>query len=399
VAETISSIPLKKPAFVRNLPLIVANVKPELASGMYTIDTIDGPKKAFNLFRQSRALSILNNPDLYLQYKRPDNMLQFLESLIPDNDIREYVIRFIKTKLTTFGYSPVVLYFLGISGSGKDTFVELLNKILGEEYAYLAKPTADHFVEKHNGWMKDIFFAHLDEFGNQLSSLADKNEALGKIKTYTGSPYVQIREMRSDSTPRKHSVTFIMTANKNPLILDAEDRRFVIIKTPNILKEEEWVQANGGMSVTRDKMWGELNDFCYYLATEVKSLSSDEYTAPPNNPDKLGLIADMLNPVDYVVFCLMHGMVDRIKQIIEIAHYYPFTVLRTDSVYESRLRALVDAYDPEAYSIKYLNASLRKYNIKKIPTTLDGDRDNHCVFSVPVEFRKAVDFEVTQPIL
>ena len=119
-------------------------------------------------------------------------MLQYLETLVPDDRMRTYLLRFLKRKLTKYEYSPVSLYFLGVQGSGKDTLVEVLEKFLGSER--IAKPSAKEFLEQYNGWILDTYFAQLDEYGNQLSS-RDQDEALGKLKAYTGKPVISLRKM------------------------------------------------------------------------------------------------------------------------------------------------------------------------------------------------------------
>src|SRR5690606_37278455 len=123
-------------------------------------------------------------------------IINYFESLIPDDEMRAYVLIFLRTKLTTFNYSPVILYFIGKPGSGKDTLVNILRQIIGNEY--VSKPDTKVFLEQYNGWMIDKFIIQLDEYGNKLTRTADKQEVLGKLKAYTGSAALQIRAIRQD---------------------------------------------------------------------------------------------------------------------------------------------------------------------------------------------------------
>lgn len=268
----------------------------------------------FNLFRQTEYLAVLNNPKPYAgQYSRPKHIIKYFESLIPDDNMRMFVLQFLKTKLTTFDYSPIVLYFIGIPGSGKDTFVNIIRYIIGSQY--VAKPDTKVFLEQYNGWMLDKYFVQLDEYGNKLVRGSDRQEALGKIKAYTGSEDLQIRAMRTDGYNSRHSITFISTANKNPLPIETDDRRVAFIKTPNKLAEQKWVLEAGGIKHVQNIIKHEIMDFCYYLATEIDKLSGDEYVIAPETEDKEKLILDNLPALEHLEFLIQANKWDELKEL------------------------------------------------------------------------------------
>lgn len=276
-----------------------------LLNPSYEFGHLEGTDK-FNLFRQTPELEILNNPGPYkAEYKRPETIIKYFESLIPDDFMRSYVLSFLKTKLTTFKYSPVILYLIGKPGSGKDTLVNIIRLILGADY--VAKPDAKVFLEQYNGWMIDKFFIQLDEYGNKLNSQNDKHECLGKLKAYTGSEEIQIRAMRSDGFNYRHNITFIMTANSNPLPIETDDRRVAFIKTPNKLQSEDWVAEAGGISHVQDLIKKEIMDFCYYLATEVRPLRLDDYVTAPYTSDKDELILGGMNALDQISYYIQNN--------------------------------------------------------------------------------------------
>jgi len=99
---------------------------------------------------------------------------------VPNDKDRLWLLRFIRTKFTTFKYSPIILYFIGAQGSGKDTLFSLLTDIIGIEYT--AKPDTKVFCEQYNGWLMDKFLVQLDEYGNKLTSNAERNIVLGKLQ-------------------------------------------------------------------------------------------------------------------------------------------------------------------------------------------------------------------------
>lgn len=268
----------------------------------------------FNLFRQTAELNVLNNPAPYsTSYNRPTHILRYFETLIPDDFMRGYVLSFLKTKLTTFKYSPVILYMIGKPGSGKDTMVNLLGKIIGGDY--IAKPDTKVFLEQYNGWMLDKYIIQLDEYGNKLNKSSEKQEALGKLKAYTGSSEMQIRAMRQDGFNYKHSMTFVMTANTNPLPVETDDRRVAFIRTPNRLDKQTWVKEAGGISHVYDMIMSEVMDFCYYLATEVKVLKSDEYVIAPETEDKEKLILESMPAAEQIIFYIQHSKFDVLKDL------------------------------------------------------------------------------------
>lgn len=268
----------------------------------------------YNLFRQTPYLSVLNNPEPYASsYKRPETILKYLETLVPDDFMRQYLLQFVKTKLCTFKYSPIVLYFIGAHGSGKDTFTSILARIVGVDYT--SKPDTKVFLEQYNGWLMDKYFIQLDEYGNKLTRATDKQEALGKIKSYSGSPELQIRAMRSDGFNYQHAMTIIMTANSNPLPLESEDRRVAFLKTPNRLDRQEWVVNGGGIAAVQIKISNELMDFCYYLATEVDMLNSDAYVVAPDTADKTDLILDSMPAAELIAHLMMKNMFERLEML------------------------------------------------------------------------------------
>lgn len=308
--DSVAINPPKKAELKRSLPIINVVSNPGRSFGFH-IDN-DPSIKTLNTFVQTPELNILNNPEDYKEfYKRPETIIKFFNSLVPEAPMREYLLSFTKRKLMAFEYSPVILYFMGVHGSGKDTYVALLEKIIPN----LARPTVKEFLEKNNAWLLDTYFVQLDEYGNQLTRLSDKEEALGKLKAYTGKPQVQIREMRNDGFPYKHNATFVMTANKNPLMLEEGDRRVAFFPTPNILSEQDWVIQAGGIYDVHKKIMSEVKDFCYYLATEVEMLSGQAYVSPPNSDSKLTLIADSMYAASRLAYVMKNNMWDYLKDL------------------------------------------------------------------------------------
>lgn len=332
---------------------------------------IEGDDK-FNLFRQSPELAVINNPAPYAAaYNRPTTILSYMETLIPNDDVRAYILSFIRTKFTTFKYSPVTPYFIGKPGSGKDTFVEILRRIIGKDY--VAKPDTKVFLETHNGWMMDKYFIQLDEYGNKLTRNADKEEVLGRLKAYTGSADMQIRAMRNDGFNYKHSTTFILTANRNPLPVETDDRRFAFVKTPNKLETQDWVIQLGGISHVHDMMMNEIMDFCYYLATEVRNLHGDAYMIAPMTEDKENLIFENLPAAEQITYYIMR---EKFDLLCDLAEEYGIVNFHEgwdkNRLMDDKLSELYEAMTEGAGVYRTLIRHLRSSGLNRSHTTVRG---------------------------
>lgn len=353
-------------------PLIRTCEMPAKEYGFYQKDSYT---KVFNLFKQTQELAILNTPDGYSKlYKKPVNTLAYFESLIPHKDTRDYLLSFIKYKLTSFSYSPVILYFLGISGSGKDTFVNLLAKIIGEPA--VVRPSSKEFLSNFNGWLVGAQFVQLDEYGDQLKTFAEKDVALGLIKSYTGKPAVQIRQMRQDGYNYKHSATFVMTANSSPLMLEANDRRILYIDTPDKLENAPWVKKLNGTNIAIGLIMGEAKDFCYYLATEVKELSASEYQKPLETSSKIKAIAEDLSALEKLVYLMKNCMVEELADLAEDNFMPETTVININHkfIFHDDLTQLYLSMTDSKGKPRMLSKRLTKIGIKKEPTTKGGKK-------------------------
>lgn len=365
--------------------IIRTHVNPALDFGH-----VEGTDK-FNMFRQTPQLGVLNNPSTYEeQYNRPNTIIKYFETLIPDDYMRAYVLSFLKTKLSTFKYSPVILYLIGKPGSGKDTLVTILSEIIGRDY--VVKPDTKVFLEQFNGWLMDKYVIQLDEYGNKLNRSSDKQEVLGKLKAYTGSERINIRAMRQDSFDIFHSATFIMTANKNPLPIETDDRRVAFIKTPNILANAKWVNEEGGMTKVYEKIMSEIMDFCYYLAVEVDALDMDRYTKAPETEDREELILDNLPAAEQIVYYINHLKFKELKEL-----FFDFGIADYDDgwedcrLYEDKLEELYMAMTDDAGVIRTVTRMLKGIGIKREHTT----KNKTNAFYYYVEgLHKAVDEEV-----
>jgi hypothetical protein len=248
----------------------------------------------------------LLNPDEYAEEfadEIPETTILFFEHLIPDEETREYVLRFILTKLTTMQFSEVILYFLGIQGAGKNLFIDWLAMLTenqadnsSSDFQMVIEVDLENFLAKYNHWIVNALFANLDEYGEKTAGNFEDKKVLAQLKSYTGKENIQLRTMNNDPVPARHKCTFILTANENRLAPDLEDRRIVLIDTPKPLITAEFVTSRGGKSNAIDELFAEQELWCYYWATNYKYLIKDAYRTPPSTDFKKKLIMRHLSP-------------------------------------------------------------------------------------------------------
>jgi len=359
---------LKKNELKAALPTINVTATPNRPFGFFADD--DPTARTLNTFIRTPELAILGDPEAYAPlYKKPVTTLRFLETLIPEDEMRTYLLGFLKRKLTTFEYSPVMLYFLGVQGSGKDTVVQILEKIMGK----MARPTTREFLEMFNGWLLDTYFVQLDEYGNQLTTMRDKEEAFGKLKAYTGKQNVQIRQMRTDGFTYSHNATFISTANSNPFGMEDGDRRIALLPTPNVLLEADWVDD---VTEVHTQIMSETKDFCYYLATQVKPCSNTEYMKPPVTASKHVLIADSMFASHKLAYAMKHGMLEYIKDLA-VTYSCPriISAIANGRLHSDELEELYEVMTDFKGNMRSLNKAIRGAGIEIKDSSSSGQKN------------------------
>jgi hypothetical protein len=179
--------------------------------------------------------------------------------------------------------------------------------------------------------------------------------------------------MRQEGQEYIHSITMILTANRNPLSLDIDDRRFAFIQTPNRLDQQDWVAEEGGIVSLIERIEAETLDFCYYLATSVENLPPDEYVIAPQGGDKRKIILEGLPPYQRITQMIAQGQIEDLKELA-----YEHDILNfTDGWAYNRLldERVQDLYycltDGKGNKRAILNA-LRQANIRRLHTTSNG---------------------------
>lgn len=227
----------------------------------------------FNDYLRTEEQNILMDPSSYVGYKRPDVTLRFLENSMGYDKLYKFFLPFIKRKLTTHEFSPLILVFYGPPHSGKSAITNGVLRPLTKGRSISLSPEVA--TEKHNDWKVNQDFILLDELHNARQ---DHRQALLQVmNSTTGSNILTgIRKMNQSASSEEYrnEATFVITCNK-PVKLSSEpqDRRLVISRS--------FKSASEALGMENDRIFTsivqESKDFAYYLATEVELLHHTLY--------------------------------------------------------------------------------------------------------------------------
>lgn len=272
----------------------------EVYEDMANVVTVVQPKedfgylnddREFNLFKPTKALRILADPTMHEDdYTEPTEFIAYMAHFIPNEQQREYFLSLLKTKLTTFDYSPVVPYIIGIPGSGKGLLMTILEQIMGGGYVTKELSGSQFINDFNKGWLEHKYIVNLNELAEGLQTKSERTKAIGQLKLYTGSTSFQCHGKGKDVYTAPMNAMFIMTANSNPLSIEDNDRRVYYISTPNTFNSAPQCLASESSNAIYHAILEQIDDIVYWLATEVKMLSKNDYTTAPFNSGKNELI-------------------------------------------------------------------------------------------------------------
>jgi len=125
------------------------------------------------------------------------------------------------------------------------------------------------------------------------------------------------------------------------------------------------------MAAVYNQIHTEVNDFAYYLATEVDNASIDEYMEPPETLDKKILIASKFSAGNKIAFLLHSGMYTELEKITrELDVKNVFNGCADGRIYEDDLFELYDEMTEGKGTKRGLAAAMKEF--EKVPTTYKG---------------------------
>jgi len=140
----------------------------------------------------------------------------FLEQILPDPDVREFLQRFAGYCLTGDVTEHVIAFLLGIGANGKTTFLEALTKVMGD-YACQAAP--DLLLRRrddpHPAGLADLKGARL-ALASETGEGRHLDEAL--VKRLSGGDRIKARQLYKDWFEFDPTHKFVVATNHRPEI-------------------------------------------------------------------------------------------------------------------------------------------------------------------------------------
>jgi putative DNA primase/helicase len=165
---------------------------------------------------------------------------QFIDRVLPDVDVQDYLQRIIGASLFGAVVEHVLPILTGIGANGKGTFTRALEHALGD-YASSAEP--DLFMHRQNAHPT----GEMDLLGRRLVfvSETEQNRRMdeAKMKRLTGGDTVRARRMRQDFIEFRPSHLPLLVTNHLPRVSGDDDatwRRLRVIPFAVSIPRAEW---------------------------------------------------------------------------------------------------------------------------------------------------------------
>lgn len=227
----------------------------------------------FNTYKRSDEQEILMNPDIYKDYQYPDVTIRFLENSMGAERLHKFFLPFIRRKLTTRQFSPLIMVLWGPPHSGKSAVTNGILRPLTKGRNITLSP--EIATEKYDDWKLNKDVVLVDEVHNTRSDILQK--MVQTMNTISGSDiFTGVRAMQASASSDEHpnTITLFATCNKVvTLSTEPQDRRLVVLRSNKT--------AAAALEMSNDRIHqaivAESKDFAYYLATEVKDLPEHRY--------------------------------------------------------------------------------------------------------------------------
>lgn len=230
--------------------------------------------KKFNIYKHSKYLEILNSDYAYAKHEIEESKtckaLPFFKHLFKDST--EYFLRFIKTKFTTFKYSPTTFcLFDDEGGAGKGALEVFLGRFIGMDK--ITRIPYDTFQSKFTSDYEGKLVIFFNEFPEDFKIRKANTD---KIKEITGSPTSKIEKKGCDPYEVINYATHFITSNRISVEIREGDRRFCVVQCDK--KFDDVFYSGYFDEMTSDE---ELSKLAIYLREFVQPLSHKEYMSPP----------------------------------------------------------------------------------------------------------------------
>ena len=182
-------------------------------------------EKNYNLFKgfESKIIQDFSSPEWFIDY---------LNSVFLIDSERNYVLNYLAHLIQYPEVRPdSCLIFKGLEGTGKDTIINVLKALLGNQYIHSTQDL-DSIFGNFNSNLSNKLVVQLNEV-DQRSFISHKEE----IKDYITRNITTINQKNVKTRDEKNYVRlFLFSNNTTPICLDSSNRRFILIEQNHVLK-------------------------------------------------------------------------------------------------------------------------------------------------------------------
>jgi hypothetical protein len=183
------------------------------------------PKNIFNMWI---PFAMDKNMNFVYKEKELQLILNHIKILCNNQEnVYDYIIKWIADMFQNpHKKNGVMPIFIAKQGSGKNTLIELLKKMMGYKKVFDSSDPSRDVWGNFNSKMKDSFLVHLEELSKK-----DLIEAMGKVKALITNPEITINEKGiSQYTIYSYHRFISSTNNEDPIPTSKDDRRNFIIR-------------------------------------------------------------------------------------------------------------------------------------------------------------------------
>lgn len=200
----------------------------------------------FNSIHNREDLISLTSNCEYNQNTACHEWDQFVESALPDEEVRVYVQKYLGLALTgdIIHHSNTFLFLLGKGGTGKSTFIETIANVFGDYAGFFdIEQLTESRVEKTGDEPTPQLYS-LRQKRLAISTETKKNRRLDcqKIKKWTGGDTLSARSLYNPKIDFKPQMHLVLVGNFAPSIEDVTDsaivRRLRIVEFNQVPKNE-----------------------------------------------------------------------------------------------------------------------------------------------------------------
>ncbi len=225
---------------------------------------------------------------------------KLLENVIPDKRTRESFMNWFAVVFNTGKKTGTAWVLLGSQGSGKTMLVtQVLFPLLGMSNCVLLNQ--DALTSRYNELMNQRQLVCYNE-------VHSSTQAAERIKTWITENEIRLEGKSADARVEPNHLNLIFTSNSQvPVQIDADDRRFSVIRTDGPLSSLQWFHGD----ITVRAIERELVSFAAYLHTYP--YAEGEARRPVKTLEKERLIQASVDPFDQLVDMLRRKRIQELK--------------------------------------------------------------------------------------